>query len=126
VRMKSFLKCLFALLKVLTSETWAVLRGEISFPHYLWSTTLTLSAWYHTFKSPSMDPEIDQAKKWWRSLPYSEKRRIWGEMMGRIDIRDRPSFLDKPDTPWDRMTTKSWFAISRYWEERVSKGESEG
>jgi len=69
--------------------------------------------------------EFDLAKSWWQSLPYSEKRRIWGEMMGRIDIRDKPSLLDKPDTPWDRMTVKSWFAISKYWEEKVSKGESE-
>jgi len=72
-----------------------------------------------------MDPEINQAKEWWSSLPYPEKRRIWGEMMGRMDIQDRPSILDKPDTPWDRMTAKSWFAILEYWKEKVSKGESE-
>jgi len=72
-----------------------------------------------------MDPEIDQAGEWWRSLPYSEKRRIWGEIVGRTDIQDKPSILDKPDTPWDRMTVKSWIAISGYWKERVSKGESE-
>jgi len=46
--------------------------------------------------------------------------------MERTDIQDKLSILDKPDTPWDRMMTKSWFAISRYWKEKVSKGESEG
>jgi len=65
--------------------------------------------------------EFDLAKSWWQSLPYSEKRRIWGEMMGRTDIRDKPSLLDKPDTPWDRMMTKSWFAISKYYMEKIFK-----
>jgi len=69
-----------------------------------------------------MDPKIDQAKEWWQNLPYSEKRRVWGEMMGRTDIPDKPSILNHSDTPWDRMTAKSWFAISKYYTEKVFKG----
>jgi len=65
---KYILKALFYLFKTLALETLAVLKGEISFPHYLWLICLILSTFPYLFKPPKKEGGKEAKIIWIRKL----------------------------------------------------------